>query len=78
MIICGLYMVLWGKSKEMRKNERIPSESTDKFDTVEIMVKPGVEDKSNNILVNAVNGVGDNEDSWKNGGENNQCCRPKK
>ncbi|KAK8469083.1 hypothetical protein PHAVU_006G210100 [Phaseolus vulgaris] len=77
MIICGLYMVLWGKSKEMRKNERIPSESTDKFDTVEIMVKPGVEDKSNNSLVNAVNGVGDNEDSWKNGGENNQCCKTK-
>jgi len=68
-------MVLWGKSKEMKKNQTIPSESTDKLDTVEIMVKPRVEDKSNDSLVNAINGVGDNEDSWKDGGENSEWCK---
>jgi len=47
MIICGLYVVLWGKSKEMMK-KAVSSESTHKLDTVEIMVKPAVEKKSNN------------------------------
>ncbi|KOM54022.1 hypothetical protein LR48_Vigan09g268100 [Vigna angularis] len=62
MIICGLYVVLWGKSKEMKKNQPVPSESAHKLDTVEIMVKPRVEEKSNNSnsLVNAVNAVGEN------------------
>ncbi|KAK7412100.1 hypothetical protein VNO78_03547 [Psophocarpus tetragonolobus] len=43
LIICGLYVVIWGKSKEMKKNQCVTSESTQR---VEIVVKGGVEDKS--------------------------------
>lgn len=82
LIICGLYVVLWGKSKEMKKNQSGQSESTHKSDTIEIMVKPRVEDKSNNksnTLINSVNVTGDNKDSWKNGRESNvshiHCCK---
>lgn len=49
MIICGLYAVLWGKSKEMKKkNQLVPSESPhDQSDTVEIVVRSvDVKDKS--------------------------------
>ncbi|XP_027338630.1 WAT1-related protein At1g68170-like [Abrus precatorius] len=71
LIICGLYVVLWGKSKEMTKNQSIPSESTHKSDTVEVVVKTQ-EDKcnnKNNTLADAVQG---NEDSSENGPENHE------
>ncbi|MED6119550.1 hypothetical protein PIB30_012740 [Stylosanthes scabra] len=35
LIVCGLYLVLWGKSKEMVKNQLVPSKS----DKLEIVVK---------------------------------------
>ncbi|KAL2342145.1 hypothetical protein Fmac_010085 [Flemingia macrophylla] len=63
LIICGLYVVLWGKHKEMRKNKSLPSESTNKTDSVDIMVKSRVEDENNHNTAN--------EQSWENGPENN-------
>jgi hypothetical protein len=43
-----LYTVVWGKSKEKKKNNQlVPSQSTNEFGTVEIVVRPVVEDKSN-------------------------------
>lgn len=50
LIVCGLYMVLWGKSKEMKKNNQlVPPHNTheDEFDRVEVIVRDEVEDKSN-------------------------------
>ncbi|KAK7328223.1 hypothetical protein VNO77_22325 [Canavalia gladiata] len=69
LIICGLYIVLWGKGKEMTKNQIVQSGSTHKSDTVEVVVKSRVEDKSNNkndMLNNATNEVEDNNDSSEN------------
>ena len=66
----------------MKKNQSVPPESIHKSDTVEIMVKSRVEDKSNNksnTLVNSVNATADNKDSWENRCENNvthiHCCK---
>jgi hypothetical protein len=40
LIVCGLYVVLWGKSEEMKKkNQLVPSQSSNKFGTVEIVVQ---------------------------------------
>ncbi|KAK2393149.1 WAT1-related protein [Trifolium repens] len=48
LIVCGLYTVVWGKSKEKKKNNQlVPSQSTNEFGTVEIVVRTVVEDKSN-------------------------------
>jgi hypothetical protein len=48
LIVCGLYTVVWGKSKEKKKNNQlVPSQNSNEFDTVEIVVRPVVEDKSN-------------------------------
>ncbi|KAK7302478.1 hypothetical protein RJT34_13368 [Clitoria ternatea] len=53
LIICGLYVVLWGKSKEMGKNQSVPSERAHKSDAVEVIVKS--------------HGDGGKEDSLENG-----------
>uniref|UniRef100_A0A368UGY7 WAT1-related protein n=1 Tax=Glycine max TaxID=3847 RepID=A0A368UGY7_SOYBN len=50
LIVCGLYVVLWGKSKEMKKkNQLVPAQSPhdNESNTVEIVVRPAQEDKSN-------------------------------
>ncbi|CAJ2649104.1 unnamed protein product [Trifolium pratense] len=48
LIVCGLYTVVWGKSKEKKKNNQlVPSQSSNEFNTVEIVVRHVVEDKSN-------------------------------
>ncbi|XP_027338080.1 WAT1-related protein At1g68170-like [Abrus precatorius] len=48
LIVCGLYVVLWGKSKEMKKkNQLVPAQGTPESNTVEIVVSSAVEDKSN-------------------------------
>ncbi|CAL5183151.1 unnamed protein product [Lathyrus oleraceus] len=67
LIVCGLYAVVWGKSKEMKKkNQLAPSQSTDEIDPVEIVVKPVVEDKSNHSNNNShsskLHVISDNED----------------
>ncbi|XP_004485529.1 WAT1-related protein At1g25270-like [Cicer arietinum] len=63
LIVCGLYAVVWGKSKEMKKkNQLVPSQSQHEFDTVEIVVKSLGEDK-NNGQANNVQVVKDNEGS---------------
>ncbi|XP_061364552.1 WAT1-related protein At1g68170-like [Gastrolobium bilobum] len=75
LIVCGLYVVLWGKSKEMqKKNQLVPSQSPHESNTVEIVVRSSIEDKSNhnnnNTHDNAANVVRDNEDlSADNGHE---------
>ncbi|XP_039686136.1 WAT1-related protein At1g68170 isoform X2 [Medicago truncatula] len=68
LIVCGLYAVVWGKSKEMKKNNQlVPSQSSNEFDTVEIVVRHVVDDKrnhnSNNGLSNTSQEVKDNQDS---------------
>ncbi|KAI5448503.1 hypothetical protein KIW84_015784 [Lathyrus oleraceus] len=67
LIVCGLYAVVWGKSKEMKKkNQLAPSQSTHEIDPVEIVVKPVVEDKSNHSNNNShssnLHVISDNED----------------
>ncbi|XP_020221672.1 WAT1-related protein At1g25270 [Cajanus cajan] len=48
LIVSGLYVVIWGKSKEMqKKNQLMPAESPNESNTVEIVVSSQVEDKSN-------------------------------
>ncbi|KOM54009.1 hypothetical protein LR48_Vigan09g266800 [Vigna angularis] len=51
LIVCGLYMVLWGKSKEMKKNNQLvpaaDNSHEDESDRVEVVVRDEVEDKSN-------------------------------
>ena len=52
MIVFGLYMVLWGKGKEMkRKIQLVPSESSHESHMVEIVVGSHAhQDKSNNNI----------------------------
>ncbi|KAL1336299.1 hypothetical protein HN51_030685 [Arachis hypogaea] len=57
LIVCGLYLVLWGKSKEMTKNQLVSSKS----DKLEIVVKPQV--------VHGVHKDDQDQDSFKKGGE---------
>jgi len=62
LIVCGLYAVVWGKSKEMKKkNQLVPSKNPHEFDPVEIVVRSIEEDKSNQG--NTLQVVKDNEDS---------------
>lgn len=67
LIVCGLYAVVWGKSKEMKKkNQLVPSKNPHEFDPVEIVVRSIEEDKSNhnnNNQGNTLQVVKDNEDS---------------
>lgn len=55
LIVCGLYVVLWGKSKEMKKiNQLVPSESSlEQEEIVQIVVTCAVDDKSNHNDNNA-------------------------
>jgi len=48
--VCGLYLVLWGKSEEMKKkNQLVAAENPheDESNKVEVVVRCEVEDKSN-------------------------------
>ncbi|KAL9321434.1 hypothetical protein ACSQ67_013273 [Phaseolus vulgaris] len=50
LIVCGLYLVLWGKSEEMKKkNQLVAAENPheDESNKVEVVVRCEVEDKSN-------------------------------
>lgn len=50
LIVCGLYMVLWGKSKEMKKNNQlVPTHNPheDESNMMEVVVRCEVEEKSN-------------------------------
>lgn len=72
--MCGLYVVLWGKSKEMKKmNQLVPSQRPHEFDTLDIIVRSLPEDKanhsSNNTHDNAANVIRGNEYSSENGSE---------
>ncbi|KAE9591870.1 putative EamA domain-containing protein [Lupinus albus] len=68
LIVCGLYLVLWGKSKEMKKmNQLVPSQNPPQSDTVDIIV---LEDKSsNNTHHNDSNVVRNNHNLSQNGRE---------
>ncbi|XP_058752236.1 WAT1-related protein At1g25270-like [Vicia villosa] len=78
LIVCGLYAVVWGKSKEMKKkNQLAPSQSTDELDTVEIVVRHVLEDKSNHTNNNSdhnnnLHVINDNENSQKDQHVQNQ------
>ncbi|KAJ1402230.1 EamA domain [Sesbania bispinosa] len=37
IIVCGLYMVLWGKSKEMKKMNMEPPDNTQEFEVTEVV-----------------------------------------
>jgi len=77
LIVCGLYAVLWGKSKEIKKNNQlVPSQSSNEFDTVEIVVRHVVDDKrnhnSNNGHGNTSQEVKDDQDSLEADQHENQ------
>ena len=41
LIVCGLYMVLWGKSKEMKNiTQLVPSETIREAEAIEVVVMP--------------------------------------
>ncbi|XP_028792328.1 WAT1-related protein At1g25270-like [Neltuma alba] len=70
LIVCGLYMVLWGKAKEMKMMNLldVPSQTLHvSSPSVEIIVKSSIGDqKGNNLSAsNVVNG--DHQDSSENG-----------
>ncbi|CAL0309531.1 unnamed protein product [Lupinus luteus] len=74
LIVCGLYLVLWGKSKEMKKmNQLVPSQIPHESDTVDIIV---LEDKSNhnnnNTHDNDANVVRNNQNLSQNVTQNNE------
>ncbi|RDX58347.1 WAT1-related protein, partial [Mucuna pruriens] len=70
MIVCGLYVVLWGKSKEMKKKNQLVA--AHESNAVEIVVRSAIEDKSNHNKTddNAPKVVRDNEDLRRDGQEN--------
>ncbi|KHN33488.1 Auxin-induced protein 5NG4-like protein [Glycine soja] len=79
LIVCGLYVVLWGKSKEMKKkNQLVPAQSPhdNESNTVEIVVRSAQEDKSNrNKTHEIVAKVGrDNNDSLADGHQEHCSC----
>lgn len=48
LIVCGLYMVLWGKSKEMKKvNHLVSSEISQELKEVEVVVMSTTTNKDN-------------------------------
>ncbi|XP_028792326.1 WAT1-related protein At1g68170-like [Neltuma alba] len=71
LIVCGLYMVLWGKGKEMKMMNLldVPSRTLDvSSPSVEIIVKSSIDDqRSNNISASNVVNSGDHQDSSENG-----------
>lgn len=73
LIVCGLYVVLWGKSKEMKKKSQLVAAQSpqDESNTVEIVVTSALEDKSNRNKTpeNGTKVASDNDDSWENGPE---------
>ncbi|KAJ0079018.1 hypothetical protein Patl1_23555 [Pistacia atlantica] len=49
LIICGLYVVLWGKAKEMKKRTQlIPSEGSGESQSTEIVINSPIDNTSNN------------------------------
>ena len=56
LIVFGLYMVLWGKGKEMkRKNQLVPSESSHQSHIVEIAVGSHADQDKRNKSNNDIN-----------------------
>lgn len=67
-IVCGLYLVLWGKGKEM--NEKKKTEKLAPGTTVEVVVKsPAAVDDDSKL-----NGIGDRD--VPNYVKGNECERP--
>ncbi|XP_027347580.1 WAT1-related protein At1g25270-like [Abrus precatorius] len=57
LIVCGVYMVLWGKSKEMKKvNHLVTSEITQEHDATEV-VMPTTTNDDNGDCVNNTNAI---------------------
>lgn len=49
LIVLGLYVVLWGKGKEMKKmNQLVPSASSPQNGPIEIIVTSSADNTSNN------------------------------
>ncbi|KAE9591871.1 hypothetical protein Lal_00039081 [Lupinus albus] len=74
LIVCGLYIVLWGKSKEMKKNiESLSPNGQHDFKTVEIIVKsPVLLDTANHKNYNnTLDNIGGKEVISRNTGLNN-------
>ncbi|KAK7246802.1 hypothetical protein RIF29_41672 [Crotalaria pallida] len=80
LIVCGLYVVLWGKSKEMKKmNQLVPSQSPrdEESHILDIMVRSPAENKSNynsnnDTHDNAANVAREIEFSSQNNGPDHQ------
>ncbi|TKY59550.1 WAT1-related protein [Spatholobus suberectus] len=56
LIVCGLYMVLWGKSKEMKKvNQSVSSEITQELEATEVVVLSTTINNDNSDCTNSTN-----------------------
>ncbi|RDX71821.1 WAT1-related protein, partial [Mucuna pruriens] len=56
LIVCGLYMVLWGKNKEMKKvNQSISSENTRELEATEVVVVSTTINNDNSDCINNTN-----------------------
>ena len=69
LIVCGLYTVLWGKGKEMKRiSQLMPSDIARESEAIEIVVtsKP-VDDESGHNNINSNLNVANSEDSSKIG-----------
>ncbi|XP_057419482.1 WAT1-related protein At1g25270-like isoform X2 [Lotus japonicus] len=54
LIVCGLYMVLWGKSKETKKRKDLVSENTQEVEATDVVsIHHGNCDTSNNSCTNS-------------------------
>jgi len=54
LIVCGLYMVLWGKSKEMETvTPFVSSENTEEFGRTEVVVVSPTENCESNVVTKA-------------------------
>ncbi|CAL0309532.1 unnamed protein product [Lupinus luteus] len=72
LIVCGLYIVLWGKSKEMRKNiQSVSPNGHHDFKTVEVIVKsPVLDTASHENYNNTLHNIGGKEVISRNTGLN--------
>jgi len=52
LIVCGLYMVLWGKSKDMKTvTPFVSSENTEEFVVSEVVVVSKTENSESNVVI---------------------------
>ena len=53
--MCGLYMFLWGKSKEVKKVNKTSSEITQKHEATEVIVMSTTKNNENSDCITTTN-----------------------